>query len=249
MGKKTIEKKESKFLELYNSEATAKEIISTLKIGKQSFYILLKKHNLESPKERSIKRILKLNKSGKSLNAIAESEGCLVSTIQTILKKKGIYSKRSIRQIPITCTWNENGCLNTTSHRMSPKKGDLPYHQIKREGKAWLLHRWIFYINNGYCPELIMHTCDNPHCINPKHLKAGTPTENNKDRDEKGRTASGEDNGNSKLTNEQTFYILESKDSAKVLSKKFKISKSQVWRIKKKNKEMNTRYNYERCRT
>jgi hypothetical protein len=34
-----------------------------------------------------------------------------------------------------------------------------------------------------------MHTCDNPRCVNPTHLKAGTWDENNKDRVAKGRSA------------------------------------------------------------
>lgn len=42
---------------------------------------------------------------------------------------------------------------------------------------------------------IIMHTCDNPKCINPRHLKAGTHNDNVQDRVTKGRSAKGKSNG------------------------------------------------------
>jgi len=56
--------------------------------------------------------------------------------------------------------------------------------------------------------KVVMHSCDNPSCINPDHLSLGTIADNNQNRDSKGRTSTvgnkgnvkGEINGRSKLT-------------------------------------------------
>lgn len=50
-------------------------------------------------------------------------------------------------------------------------------------------HRISYQIENGTIPpgQVICHTCDNPGCVNPKHLFAGTQLDNIKDMDNKGR--------------------------------------------------------------
>lgn len=60
----------------------------------------------------------------------------------------------------------------------------------KRFGsKTFKAHRVSFVIFNGDLEEgdVVMHTCDNPHCINPKHLLKGTFKQNNHDCNLKGR--------------------------------------------------------------
>lgn len=51
------------------------------------------------------------------------------------------------------------------------------------------MHRVRFYMYHGYWPEVVMHTCDNPRCVNINHLDAGTWGKNNTDRSRKGRSA------------------------------------------------------------
>lgn len=50
-------------------------------------------------------------------------------------------------------------------------------------------HRIAYIITHGDIPNkgVIMHSCDNPRCVNPKHLTAGTQYENIHDMISKGR--------------------------------------------------------------
>lgn len=62
----------------------------------------------------------------------------------------------------------------------------------KRFGeKSQLAHRVSFVIFNDDLEEgeVVMHVCDNPHCINPKHLRKGSVADNNRDRAMKGRSS------------------------------------------------------------
>lgn len=53
----------------------------------------------------------------------------------------------------------------------------------------------------------VLHSCDNPSCCNPKHLFKGDNTTNRQDCVSKGRTAMGETQGLSKLTEEEVLEI------------------------------------------
>lgn len=56
---------------------------------------------------------------------------------------------------------------------------------------------------------VIMHSCDNPACVNPEHLSVGTQTENVADMYAKGRSydKSGAGNPRAKVSPEDVRYI------------------------------------------
>lgn len=71
-----------------------------------------------------------------------------------------------------------NGCVD---------KDGYPRARTK-ESQNLRVHRWVFEKLNGYSPEVVRHSCDNPRCLNPKHLLAGNPIINAEDRSKRGRT-------------------------------------------------------------
>lgn len=68
-------------------------------------------------------------------------------------------------------------------------------YQLRDNGKKirFRLHRLSYEVYNGIIPEgmVVRHTCDNPPCINPKHLLVGTNADNVRDRVSRGRSAVG----------------------------------------------------------
>lgn len=53
-----------------------------------------------------------------------------------------------------------------------------------------MAHRWSYELHHGQIPEGldVLHSCiDARNCINPLHLRAGTDTENGKDKSIQGR--------------------------------------------------------------
>lgn len=63
------------------------------------------------------------------------------------------------------------------------------YGRLKLKGEAWMAHRLMYTLTKGDIPEgmVVMHSCDNPCCINPEHLSVGTQKDNMEDCKAKGR--------------------------------------------------------------
>lgn len=79
------------------------------------------------------------------------------------------------------------------------------------KGRSQLAHRMTYAVKVGDIPEdrVVMHTCNNPKCVNPNHLRLGTQGENVRDMFQKGRALrpTGELHHRSKLTADQVLEI------------------------------------------
>lgn len=64
------------------------------------------------------------------------------------------------------------------------------YGRVMVDGRTMGAHRIAYEESHGPVPDglVVMHSCDNPSCVNPDHLRVGTQAENIQDRDAKGRT-------------------------------------------------------------
>jgi hypothetical protein len=96
------------------------------------------------------------------------------------------------------------GCWN-----FSAARSRFGYGQFALDGKIVPAHRVAWMLEMGPIARglFIMHRCDNPSCVRPKHLRLATAQENQTDKALKGRSTYGAKNPNSKLTEAQVHTI------------------------------------------
>ena len=102
---------------------------------------------------------------------------------------------------------DNNDCWNWQKSKTRNGYGRFSYNK-----KIELVHRVTCESVHGPAPldkPFALHSCDNPSCCNPDHLRWGSVEDNMNDVKERNRGVKGENHGNSKLTEEQAIEIID----------------------------------------
>ena len=114
----------------------------------------------------------------------------------------------------------------------------LGYGRIMLSGQRRMAHRWALEFATGDSGEgrFSLHSCDNPRCVNPAHLRRGTQLENIEDRVARGRNgaAFGESNGSAKLTTPQVLAIRADSRTTRVLAAEYGVTPPAISAIKRR---------------
>lgn len=75
------------------------------------------------------------------------------------------------------------------------------YGVIVVSGRRWTAHRFSYYLHNGTEADgMVLHSCDNKTCVNPRHLRSGSAGDNASDMKIRNRSTFGERSWSAKLT-------------------------------------------------
>jgi hypothetical protein len=129
---------------------------------------------------------------------------------------------------------DEKGCMEWTACRHEDG-----YGMFRLNGKTVLAHRLSLVIHQGIDfphPDVkALHSCDNPPCCNPEHLRWGTQADNGGDKKARGRSPRGEAHAMHKLTSEQVMEIHRLYSSGgysqSALGRRFGVDRGQIGRI------------------
>lgn len=132
--------------------------------------------------------------------------------------------KRFQRIFSIKTTVDENGCVLWTGSRNT--KGYGTY-------SGWMAHRLSYAVHKGPIPDglHICHSCDNPPCVNPSHLRADNAFGNMRDAVERGRLTPNKPRTPEALALKAIAMIAEEKTPLKVIAESLGLSESVVRHI------------------
>lgn len=160
-------------------------------------------------------------------------------TVEDGPRARASFEERFWRQVDVL---DDNSCWNWNGKSLIRGYGVIGLGGRKR-GKI-LSHRASWIIANGEIPTnqsehhgfVVMHTCDNRLCCNPKHLKLGTQRDNVQDMINKNRGSTpdlkGEKHPNSRFTEDDIKYIRSSKKTNADLGREFSCARQVIGNIR-----------------
>jgi len=109
------------------------------------------------------------------------------------------------------------------------------YGQLRWRGRRIKAHRAAYTEYVGPIPEgmSVLHSCDNPGCINHEHFFLGAQVDNMADMTAKGRRAIGRQNGAAKLTEVQIPAIRADRRASRAIAAAYGVSQRTILQIKR----------------
>lgn len=150
-----------------------------------------------------------------------------------VLQKQ--HHGRTLRERFFIYTKQGDGCWEWIGH-----KDPNGYGRLNVAGKPVLAHRISYLLEYGDFPDgmNVLHKCDTPFCVNPKHLFLGSQADNVADMHEKNRahkrSLKGEEHGMARLTVEIVRAIRASKQGYKEVAAIFGVSPTTITDIRKR---------------
>lgn len=113
------------------------------------------------------------------------------------------------------------------------------YGLARIKGKIFRAHRLVYQSLIGPIPDglYVCHLCDNRACVNPQHLFLGTPLDNMRDKQRKGRAwhPRGEQSSAAKITEDDVRTIRAARFTPiSELARRYGISRNQVFTIRRR---------------
>lgn len=124
--------------------------------------------------------------------------------------------------VTITGCWEWNGVRSPKGYGVAK--------DLRRPGKLIRAHRLSYELHVEPIPRgmLVIHSCDNPACVRPSHLRLGTQKDNMADARARGRLK----NPGARLTEEQVRQIRASSESLTVLAARFGCGRANISHIR-----------------
>ena len=143
---------------------------------------------------------------------------------QIVLRNMGVGSSKEERLWSKIDIKTHNDCWEWTGVTKIFGYGNTSWN-----GKSTVAHKLAWFLTFGTWPNgLLLHSCDNPPCCNPNHLREGTHLDNMWDAIEKGRKFT----TLSKNSVKEIKQLLSSGVPVKEIVNLYGVSQSAIYQIK-----------------